>query len=337
MNDNIFISKRRRKKFSYEVGQRFGRLVYTGKTFTQNAHGHWVRFIECVCDCGEVKNYRFSSVAKGEVQSCGCYRKEKTRKQMSTHGLSNHPLYDVWQKIIDRCYKKTCSAYKDYGGRGIEMWQDWKDDFVCFYDWCIANGWEKGLSVDRIDNDYNYAPQNCRIATTAIQSRNKRSNRYYTAFGDEMCLFDWANDSRCVVSMWTLRSRANNKFWEGRFQEALTTPVEDRKTIASRNIRNYKITAWGETKHMADWRKDSRCKIGINALRDRIKNGWDAEKAMTEIVVRKRDVMITAFGETKSMTNWLKDERCVVKIDAFRTKLRDGWKPEDAMTIRLRT
>lgn len=278
---NYFEPRKKRFKFSHEAGDRFGRLTFTGITYTKRVYNHWVRFIEAVCDCGVVKEYPFTRICSGDTQSCGCLRKDVTKKRAKTHGLSQHPLYDVYKHIISRCYDKNDKAFKNYGGRNIEVWKDWRDDFVCFYDWCIENGWKEGLSIDRIDNDGNYAPYNCRVATAAEQNRNRRNNRYYTAFGETKCLFDWAKDSRCVVNVWCLRGRADNKLWDGKFEQALTTPIESRRTISSRNKSNYKITAWGETKSMIDWVRDSRCVPKLDALRDRIKAGWEPEKALT--------------------------------------------------------
>lgn len=278
---NYFKPIKKRFKFNYKCGDKFGRLTFTGLTYTKNLHGHWVRYIEAVCDCGIIKEYAFNKINCGDTQSCGCLKRESTSKRAKTHGLSKHPLYDVYKHIISRCYDKDNKAFKNYGGRNIEVWKDWREDFVCFYDWCIENGWKEGLSVDRRENDGNYAPHNCRIATYAEQNRNRRSNRYYTAFGETKCLWDWAKDSRCVVNMWCLRGRADNKLWDGKFEQALTTPPESRKAISSRNKNNYSLTAWGETKCMSDWVKDERCIPALDCLRDRIKSNWNPEKAMT--------------------------------------------------------
>lgn len=328
---NLFISSKKRFKFNCKAGDRFGRLTFTGVTFTKNIYGQFRRYIEAVCDCGVVGNYLFGVVACGDTQSCGCYRKEATRKRVTTHNLSQHPLYEVHQKMILRCHDETNEAYKNYGARGIEVWKDWREDFVCFYEWCIANGWEKGLSLERKDNDGNYAPYNCKFATTAEQSRNRRNNRFYTAFGETKCLFDWAEDPRCVVGVWTLRGRADNKLWDGRFEEALTTPPEDRKKISARNKKNKNLTAFGETKCMADWVEDERCKCGLDALRKRYAEGWEHEKAIITPAVSRRSVQLTAFGETKGMSDWLKDERCVINLWGLRDRVRAGWPHEKAI------
>jgi len=96
------------------------------------------------------------------------------KHKLITHGLSSHPLYKVYYSIKSRCYLSTDTAYHYYGGRGIVMCQEWKNSFISFYDWCITNGWVKGLDIDRRENDENYEPANCRLVERKINTRNKR-------------------------------------------------------------------------------------------------------------------------------------------------------------------
>ena len=116
---NNYVSLRKHKKFSIECGEKFGRLTYTGHTFMKNIYNHWVRFVEAICECGEVKVYPFYRLSCGGTQSCGCFRKDEARKRRTTHGLSNHKLYDVWQKMVLRCYDKENEGYVNYGARVI--------------------------------------------------------------------------------------------------------------------------------------------------------------------------------------------------------------------------
>ena len=277
---NFFQSKKQYKRFNYKSGEKFGRLTYTGRTYTLMMYGAWRRFIECVCDCGEVRDFLYQKVACGETQSCGCLRRDSTSKRRKTHGLTNHSLYDVWNKMVERCYKETDKAFKNYGARHIEVWLDWKEDFLCFYEWCIENGWQQGLSLDRINNDGNYAPNNCRFSTTPEQNRNRRNNRFYTAFGETKCLFDWGKDERCVVGVWALRGRMDKPEWQGRFEEALTTK-EDRLKQGRTKKNNVYITAFGETKCFTAWLDDPRCVVKLDSLRERYRKGWDGEKILT--------------------------------------------------------
>ena len=116
-----------------------------------------------------------------------------------------------------RCYKSYSGNYYRYGGRGIRVCDDWKDDFNNFRYWCVFNGWRKGLQLDRIDNESNYCPENCRFVTPAENSRNCRSSVIYEFNGKKQCLTDWAND--LGMSAKGLKERIQN--WG--IEKALTT------------------------------------------------------------------------------------------------------------------
>jgi hypothetical protein len=110
-----------------------------------------------------------------------------------THGLTKHPLFLVWTEIKQRCLYSGHSRYHDYGGRGISICDEWKNNFKTFYDWCIINGYQKGLSIDRYpDNDGNYEPSNCRLATTTQQQRNKRDNHILEFNGKKLTIIEWS-------------------------------------------------------------------------------------------------------------------------------------------------
>lgn len=147
--------------------------------------------VKVVCECGNITKVRLSALKYGSTTSCGCANKEAVKKSATTHGLSKTPLYRVWAGIKSRCLNPKSNAYKHYGGRGIDLYHYWAKDFRNFLYWCIKNGWEKGLEIDRIDNNKGYSPDNCRIVTDAINSRNKRNNHYITIGGKTMVLQDW--------------------------------------------------------------------------------------------------------------------------------------------------
>ena len=90
------------------------------------------------------------------------------------HGLCEHPLYNVWKNMKKRCYNKNVYNYKSYGGRGIIVCDEWRNNFKAFYDWALNNDYEKGLEIDRVDNDGNYEPSNCRFVTRSENQKNKR-------------------------------------------------------------------------------------------------------------------------------------------------------------------
>lgn len=134
--------------------------------------GNLSRRFLCKCDCGNEKIIQMSSLKNGMTKSCGCYSSELTTLKNISHNLSRHPLYRVWKSMRRRCNCPKVEFYPRYGGRGIKVCEEWAKDFKPFYDWCMANGYERGLQIDRIDNDGNYEPGNCRFVTRTENMRN---------------------------------------------------------------------------------------------------------------------------------------------------------------------
>lgn len=113
-------------------------------------------------------------------------------REWHKHGLTNHLLYGVYTTMKQRCYNEKYKDFKNYGARGIGVCEVWKDNFLNFYNWAINNGWQKGLTLDRENNELGYSPDNCRYVTYAVNQRNKRRNINLTKDGATKCLQDWA-------------------------------------------------------------------------------------------------------------------------------------------------
>ena len=141
--------------------------------------------------CGTKFKAHTLNVKFGNTKSCGCYQKRRASETNKTHGLIGIKLYYTWAKIKDRILNLKNKQYNDYGGRGITICEEWKNDFVSFYNWAIENGYEenKGLSIDRIDNEGNYCPENCRWATKTIQNRNQRMQKNNTSGFKGVCYY----------------------------------------------------------------------------------------------------------------------------------------------------
>jgi hypothetical protein len=169
------------------VGMRFNRLLVIEPTGRKkNGNYTWL----CKCDCGETIEVAGSSLTTGATQSCGCLNWDNRNK----HGMTNTLLYMVWDSFKRRCRDSNHTAYKNYGNRGIYVCDEWKEDFLVFYEWARANGYREGLSIDRIDNDGPYSPDNCRWATNKEQNRNSRNIKLYTYKGEDKCIAEWAEE-----------------------------------------------------------------------------------------------------------------------------------------------
>ena len=157
------------KKIIVQDGERFECCTIIREIASRNGY----RYFKCLCDCGNVFETKLTLLRTGQTKSCGCHKNNMLIERNTKHKLSRTALYKVHTSMMQRCFNSKCAQYKYYGGRGIVICDDWLN-FEVFHNWAIENGYDKGLTIDRINNDGNYTSDNCRWVTMKVQSTNKR-------------------------------------------------------------------------------------------------------------------------------------------------------------------
>jgi len=185
------------------IGDRFGRLTVSGNV-VQVGHKYTV---PCTCDCGVGCTVQFGNLVSGHTKSCGCLFSDSLSERNRIHGGRHTRLYTIWCDIKQRCYNPHQKHFANYGGRGISVCKEWLDDFSKFQEWASSNGYSDILQIDRINNDGDYRPSNCRWVNSRVNNRNRRDNRIVSAFGESKTLIEWSQDARCVVPYKTLHGR----------------------------------------------------------------------------------------------------------------------------------
>ena len=188
------------------TGIKSGRLTVIGfdhKTKTNHV------YVKCRCECGNETVVRASSILRKITQSCGCLGREKSKEKATKHGMFGTRIYNIWAGFRRRCYDKKVDAYKWYGAKGITYCKEW-DKFENFYEWAKNNGYNDDLTIDRIDVNGNYCPENCRWIPIEEQARNKTSNTVVEYNGEKRCLSEWAEEYN--INYETLLTRIRRGF-----------------------------------------------------------------------------------------------------------------------------
>lgn len=193
-------------KMTDRIGQQFNHLVIL-ECISQR--GDRIKKVIAKCDCGIVREYIFSNIYTGKTTSCGCQNRQRSSERFKlynskrtslftpflseSHNLSKHPLYKVWIGMMKRCYDSTDISYCRYGARGVMVCNEWKKDFMEFYNWAIVSGWEAGLQLDK---DYKgngklYSPDTCCFVSKKMNCRNRTTTKYITFEGRTRPLCEW--------------------------------------------------------------------------------------------------------------------------------------------------
>jgi hypothetical protein len=229
------------------IGKKFGRFVV--ESICDGYKNRSISKVSCVCECGKRKDVLLRNVLNGKSSSCGCYRSQRIREIATTHGLSNSRTYGIWNGMIQRCTNSNRRGFPDYGGRGIGVCQRWLNSFEAFLE-DMGHPPSRKHSIERIENDGNYEPVNCRWATSREQSLNKSTNRWITFGGRTQCLEDWAKETGIDKTTIFNRLKAG---WEASKalaiipspQENRVSPVNRRDVIAWHGVFRFLVSNGG--------------------------------------------------------------------------------------------
>jgi hypothetical protein len=180
------------------------------------------KIVKCICDCGKECTMILYAIKAGKTKSCGCSRIGK--QNGLKHGLARSPVQTVWATMKQRCYNEKAENYSNYGGRGIAVCDEWRNNFEKFHHWMMANGWSKGLQIDRVDNEKNYCPENCRLVTPKENSFNRRDTIRIEKDGVWYSLKNYCETFN--ISYTAVIQRVSKKKWSP--EDAVTIPIGKR-------------------------------------------------------------------------------------------------------------
>jgi hypothetical protein len=183
------------------TGQKYGKLIVLGYSHTKYEKCFW----KCRCECGNETIVCGRYLRTGHTKSCGCQR----RNRKPIHGMAGTRIYGIWRSMKVRTNPNNSAKHPYYSGRGIGLFDEWKD-FTAFYEWAMANGYRDNLSIDRIDVNGNYEPENCRWATLLEQGRNKRNNHLVLVNGEKITVSELSEKSGISNSCLMARIRRKN-------------------------------------------------------------------------------------------------------------------------------
>lgn len=187
------------------IGKRFGQLTVVAFDHMHN----YRKYYKVICDCGKEKIVCLQDMKQGDTVSCGCRKKSGSKQK--THGGSRTRLYNIWINMKSRCEKSSNKAYKYYGEKGVCVCDEWKD-FANFKKWADANGYSDKLTIDRIDSNGNYCPENCRWVGILEQANNKCNNHLFSYKGITKSMAAWCRDLGLNYNK--IRSRLTEYKWD---------------------------------------------------------------------------------------------------------------------------
>jgi DNA-binding protein Fis len=304
------------------LGQRFGKLTVVGEN-PERTKINQVRW-DCVCDCGETKTIVGVSLTAGLSKSCGCYKLEKIKERNEKHGHSHRgdvsPTYSRWHSLKRRCTDPTQDKRGNYYHRGIKVCDRWLESFENFLE-DMGECPSPDHSLERIDVNGDYCPENCEWILLSRQAYNKRNTKIYEFDGKKLTLPEWEKETG--INEGTLRSRLVDMGWS--VEKALTTPANDFVCV---------LEYQGKSMTLAEWSKE----LGIDAgtLNARLKDyGWSVEKTLTT-PKNGHYSTVEYLGEIKTIREWA-ETLGISRATLSARILNYGWSVEKAFTTPVRT
>ena len=247
------------------TGMQFGSLSVISVAYRKNGKVYYL----CQCTCGERKVVVGSALKSGNTRSCGCKKREASSQALLTHGGTNTRLFRIWASMKNRCFNSNDPSHTQYGGRGITVCEEWKNSFEAFRDWALANGYDETAprgecTIDRIDVNGNYCPENCRWATSKEQANNKRNNHTLEYRGQIHTISEWSD----ILQM---------------PKHLIYTGLKNRHSLSeiaeNAHVKRQYITFNGETHTASKW----AALYGLNkqTVSRRLNKGWNIEDAIT--------------------------------------------------------
>lgn len=215
------------------IGQVFGKLrvIRKDSDFYFPSGSHSEKYL-CECECGNLVVVGRKNLLSGNSKSCGCQRLDASVRRLTTHGGKHSRLYNIWCAMKDRCYRSSNHVYKDYGGRGIYVCEEWKSDFSNFRDWAMNNGYNDHLTIDRIDVNGIYEPSNCRWADMNVQANNRRNSIRIEYNGECHSIPEWSKITG--ISYDTIHGR----YSAGMSVEDILSPHKHKTGPKKKNLHN---------------------------------------------------------------------------------------------------